>query len=87
MPRESVEPRRRAPLALLLALTVIVGVLGSATARDIGDTGGVKGAPRAASPGHGATSNLKIRTPRQCFRYCRGTLGASVDFCAVSCYR
>ncbi len=29
----------------------------------------------------------KIRTPGQCFRYCRGTLGGSIDFCGVSCYR
>jgi hypothetical protein len=42
----------------------------------------------AASTGpHSPVTQVKIRTPRQCFRYCRGTLGAGVDFCAVSCYR
>ncbi len=28
----------------------------------------------------------KIRTPRQCFHACLKLSGASIDFCAVSCY-
>jgi hypothetical protein len=56
------------------------------------------GAPTSGRPGptglfsraelpHGVVPLAKpIRTPRQCFHACLRLAGASIDFCAVSCY-
>ena len=85
-------------VALALALFIGSVAAGQAAFHGGGHAGTMSGIPVTAShipaASHASmgargpvTLAKKIRTPRQCFRFCRGTLGASVDFCAVSCYR
>jgi hypothetical protein len=63
--------------------------IGGTTSGTTGPTpGGTQGThTQPTSTPHAPVTMVKIRTPGQCFRYCRGTLGASIGFCAVSCYR
>ena len=77
-----------------LALVLSIGFAAAAHAAVQGGNhagmpsrGPTPSASRVSMGPHSPVTQVKIRTPRQCFRYCRGALGASVDFCAVSCYR
>jgi len=82
----------KATFALAFALLVGSYAAGNAAFQGGGHPGGMTGShmhmsTQASMVPHNPVTQLKIRTPRQCFRYCRGTLGAGVSFCAVSCYR
>ncbi len=75
---------------LISTLVCLIGSFAIANAAHMGGTMSA-GTPtvhaQPTSAPHAPVTMVKIRTPGQCFRYCRGTLGAGIGFCAVSCYR
>jgi hypothetical protein len=76
-------------LTVILAFALVIGpsTLGTAAPKGTGDSGGVKGVTRATSPSRRAVPYAKkIKTPDQCYRHCRLTLGADYSFCTKSCY-
>jgi hypothetical protein len=90
-------PRIASTLTAGTVLLLCICATGSAVmARSFGGAG--DGGPTSGRPGptsrfsqadipHGVAPLAKpIRTPRQCFRACLRLSGASIDFCAVSCY-
>ena len=90
-------PRIQSTLAAGTILLFCICATGSAVrAHSFGGAG--DGGPSPGRPGpaglfsrvdlHRAVVPLArpIRTPRQCFHACLRLSGASIDFCAVSCY-
>jgi hypothetical protein len=85
-----------APVAATILLLCICATGSAAMAHGFGGAGGRGPLPGGPGPAalfsrvdfaRGPVPLVKpIRTPKQCFRACLRLSGASIDFCAVSCY-
>jgi hypothetical protein len=87
--------RRNISIVLIGAVAMSL-VAGASQAAGFGAHGypGSMGGPRGQSIGFEPHSDARavpqvkpIKTPKQCYRVCRGLAGTTEDFCAWSCMR